>query len=158
MPLIAVELLGTGLALIAAVGAGTIAHELSHAIPLRAFGVSYDLEWLPRNDATGPLHASIAGGLASVKLRRIPDGLAPWKLRIAAFMPFLLSTPFALALLGVVPDPFQAGNAPLSAALIGWLACAIPSPRDFSMFWYAERIVGRAGDEWSTLFDDETAP
>lgn len=158
MPLIAVELLGTGLALIAAVGAGTIAHELSHVIPLRAFGVSYDLEWLPKNEATGPLRASIAGGLASVQLRGIPGGLAPWKLRVAAFMPFLLSTPFALALVGLVPDPFQAGNSPLSAAFIGWLACAIPSPKDFSMFWYAERIVGRSGDERSTLFDDETTP
>lgn len=149
------EILGAGLALVAAVGAGTVAHELSHASLLRAFGVSYDLEWFPSDDGGAPLHARINGGLASVQLRGIPEDLSPWKLRAAALTPFLLSTPFALILLGIVPNPFQAGNAPLSAALIGWLGCALPSPQDFSMCWYADRVIGQGGEERSCL-DDES--
>lgn len=145
--MITTELLAAALALVVAVGAGTVVHELSHAVVLRAAGVSFELQWLPRTDDTAPLHASIAGGLASVELRTIPADLSPWRLRTAALMPFLLATPFAFVVLGIVPDPFQTGNSILSAALIGWLACALPSPQDFSMFWYAGRIISRGVDE-----------
>jgi hypothetical protein len=142
--MIAAEILGGGLALVAAVAAGTVAHELSHAAFLRAFGVSCELRWFPSSDGGNPLHASVTGGLASVRLRGIPRDLSPWKLRLAALTPFLLTTPFALVALAVLPDPFITGNVPLSAAAIGWLACALPSPRDFSMVWYADRVISRS--------------
>jgi hypothetical protein len=137
------ELLGAGLVLVAAVAVGTIAHELSHAVALRAFGVPYELEWLPARDGAGLLRASVSGGWARVKPRGIPRGLSPWSLRTAALMPLLMSTPLALAALGVVPDPLRTGDPYLSAAAIGWLACALPSPQDFSLFWYAERVIAR---------------
>jgi len=75
------EVVGSGVALVVTTGAGVVAHELSHAIALRAFGVSYDLEWLPDGDTTDPLGAIVDRGLASVWLRGIPGDLAPWKLR-----------------------------------------------------------------------------
>jgi hypothetical protein len=153
--MITAEILGGGLALLVAVTAGIVAHELSHALFLRAVGVSFDLRWFPSQDGATRLRASVTGGLASVQLREIPDDLSPWKLRAAALMPFLLSTPFVLVGFGIAPDPFQAGNAALSAAMVGWLGCALPSPQDFSMFWYAEQIINRGGEEQSH-FDDES--
>lgn len=136
-----VEILGAGVALVVAVGAGTIAHELSHALTLRAFDVPYELQWLPDSEQTGPLATSIAGGLATVRPHSVPTDLSPWKLRIAALMPLVLAAPLALVVLGLVPDPFQTGNVYLSGAAVGWLACALPSPRDFSLVWYAQRAL-----------------
>jgi hypothetical protein len=52
-----------------------------------------------------------------------------------------MATPLVLVLSGVLPDPARAGNQYLTAAMIGWLACAVPSPQDFSLFWYAERAL-----------------
>lgn len=133
------ELFGAGLALAAVVAVGTIVHELSHAFVLHAIGVSYDVEWLPGADDAGLVRASITGGWATVRLRGVPDDLAPWKLRLAALVPLVLATPFLLTLIGVLPDLSRAGNPAVSAAAIGWLACALPSPQDFSLFWHADR-------------------
>jgi hypothetical protein len=33
----------------------------------------------------------------------------------------------------------------LASVTVGWLACALPSPQDFSVFWHAERIVSEGG-------------
>ena len=137
------ELLGAGLVLIAAVAGGTLAHELSHAVALRACGVAYEFRWLPDTDGAGLFRASVVGGWATVRLRGIPRGLSPWQLRVAAVTPLLLSAPLALVLVGVLPDPLRADDAYLSAAVIGWLACALPSPQDFSLFWYADRVIDR---------------
>lgn len=134
-------MIGAGLVLVASVGAGTVAHELSHAFALRVFGIPYEIEWFPTGEATGLLGADISGRLATVTPRADAPGLSPWCLRIAAMMPLVLAVPLALALVGVVPDPLPSGNAYLTAATIGWLACALPSPQDFSLFWYAERAV-----------------
>lgn len=120
---------------------GTITHELSHAFALRVFGVSFEMEWLPDRERTGLLRASIAGGWASVKPRSLPRDLEPWRLRVAAMMPLLLAAPLALVVFGVVSDPFGSGNPYLTAVAIGWLACALPSPQDFSLLWYAEQAI-----------------
>jgi hypothetical protein len=34
---------------------------------------------------------------------------------------------------------FATGSLAAQLALVGWLACAIPSPQDFSVVWYAHR-------------------
>lgn len=120
---------------------GTILHELSHAFALRAFGISFEMEWLPNRKHSGLLRASIAGGWASVRPLSLPSGLSPWSLRIAALMPLLLATPIVFIIVGVVPDPFGTGNPYVTAAAIGWLGCAIPSPQDFSLVWYAEQAI-----------------
>lgn len=120
---------------------GTITHELAHAAALRASGVPFDISWLPGRERTGLLRASIAGGWAVVTPRDLPRDLPPWRLRVAAMMPLLLAAPLALTALGVIPSPFASGNPYAVAVAIGWLACAIPSPQDFSLLWHAERAI-----------------
>jgi len=136
-----VELLAAGGVLIVALGAGTVVHELSHAVALRALGVACDIEWLPDGDTTGL--ASARGTWAAVVPRPIAGELAPWRLRVAALTPLTLATPVLLALVGVLPDPVAAGDPVLASATIGWLACALPSPQDFSLVWHAERAIER---------------
>jgi hypothetical protein len=63
--------------------------------------------------------------------------------------------PLVLVPLGVVPDPFETQNPYLLAATLGWTACAIPSPQDFSLVWYAERAVARGFTDDGT--DDEVS-
>lgn len=135
------ELALAGLVLVVAVGAGIVAHELSHALALRAFRVPYDLEWLPDQDERSVFTASISGRLAAVTPRTLPQGLPPWRLRFAALTPLVLALPFVLVPVGVLPDPIQTGNVYVFAATVGWLACALPSPQDFSLVWYAERVI-----------------
>lgn len=138
-----VEIFGAGVVLIVAVVAGTVAHELSHAAVLRMFDVPSEIEWLPthaRGD-TGVVRASITGGWARVRPREIPPNRSPSVLRIAALAPLLLATPLALVPLGVLPDLLGSENPYLIAATIGWTACALPSPQDFSLVWHAERAV-----------------
>ena len=120
---------------------GTVTHELAHAFALRAFGVPFELSWLPERDRTGLLRASVAGRWAAISPRAVPSDLPPWRLRVAAMMPLLLATPGALVGLGVVPDPFTGGNPYGVAVAVGWLACALPSPQDFSLLWYAEQAI-----------------
>jgi hypothetical protein len=136
-------LLGAGFALVVAVVAGTVAHELAHALVLRTLGVPYRIEWLPDREEAGMFRAGLRGRWATVNPCNVPRGLSPWRLRVAALAPLGLATPLALALLGVLPDPFQTGNPYAGAAAIGWLACALPSPQDFSVVWYAERAIVR---------------
>lgn len=136
-----IELSLATLVLGTAVSCGLVAHELSHALALRAAGIPYDLEWLPGRGGDGLLHAGLTGTWATVRPRRLPTGTAPWRLRVAALTPLALVAPVALVPAGVLPDPFAAGDPYLQAFLLGWMACAIPSPQDFSLAWYAERAM-----------------
>ena len=120
---------------------GTVTHELSHAVALRAFGVPVEISWLPGRERTGLLRAALAGGWAAVSPRAVPRDLQPWRLRVAAMMPLLLAAPLALVGLGVLTDPFAGDTLYRAAAAVGWLACALPSPQDFSVLWYAEAAI-----------------
>ena len=137
------EVLGSGAVLVATVVAGTVAHELSHCAALRAFGVPFEVEWLPDRRDAGLLRASVLGEWATVRPGRVPRGRPSWTLRVSALAPLLLATPLVLILFGVLPDPSQAASVYPMAATVGWLACAIPSPPDFSVAGYAERAVAR---------------
>lgn len=119
------------------VAAGTVCHEFAHALALRAAGVPYELVWLPDGSRRRVLSAAVTGRWATVEARPRPgvDGATP--VRIAALMPFALASPFLLVPLGAVPDPFATGDPVAVAAAVGWLACALPSPRDFSVAFYA---------------------
>ncbi|AQL41525.1 hypothetical protein BV210_01815 [Halorientalis sp. IM1011] len=141
-----VELVGAALALCASVAAGTVAHEVSHALVLRASGHSCVIRWRPDRD-DGRLRPRSA--LASVT-PRVGSTSSPTAFRLAALAPLVLALPLALALLGVVPDPFQHAPVPVQAALVGWLGCALPSPQDFAVVWYADRAIAQA-----TPDDDE---
>ena len=140
-----IELVAAGVVLLVAVVLGTVAHELSHATVLAAFGVPYRIEWLPARAQAGLLRAGVLGGWASVTPREIPSGLAPWRLRVAALAPLALAVPFALVFAGVLPDPIASGNPLVQAATVGWLACALPSPADFSLFSHAGRAIEEYG-------------
>lgn len=136
-----IELLAAGIALLVVLGVGTVAHELSHAVALRALGVACEVEWLPGRDPTGP--GDGRGTLAAVVPRSVSPETAPWRLRVAAITPLTLALPIPLVLLGVLPDPVASGDPVLASATVGWLACALPSPRDFSLVWYAEAAIER---------------
>ena len=120
-----------------AVAAGLVAHEWSHALALRLAGVEYVVEYFPdRSDG-------LVGVLASCPwavVRPRPTGReAPWTLRVAALMPLLLTLPLlALGAIGSLPS---SDHLVATAAIIGWLACAVPSPQDFSVAFYAHRAL-----------------
>lgn len=151
----AVELvLATG-ALVATLALGTAAHEFAHAVVLRSFGVPVEVTWFP--DRAGSLGAGavLSSRWATATPLSIPPTLPPWALRLAALAPFALATPMALVLLGVLPDPTLVGNPALVAATLAWFACALPSPQDFSLFWYAESVI--AGDVDGAIADERSA-
>lgn len=140
-----IEILGAVLALAVTVSVGVVVHELAHALTLRAFSVPYRIEFLPGD--TGPVPRSRSlGGLASVTPVSVPPGLAPWRLRVAAMTPLALAAPLALVALGVVPDPFATGDVLLQMVVVGWLACALPSPGDFALLWHADEALGTQRD------------
>lgn len=138
--MILLELLVAALVVLVAVGTGTIVHELLHATFLRIAGVHCEVRWL-YGGRTGRLGAGLFGTWASVRMTAIPDGLAPWQLRLAALSPLLLAAPLVAIGVGVVPDPFASGNLYLELAVVGWLACALPSPQDFSLVWDAPSVI-----------------
>ncbi|MDQ2052490.1 hypothetical protein RBH26_18665 [Natronolimnohabitans sp. A-GB9] len=130
------ELVVAGLALALAVAAGLVVHELAHALVLRLFGIDYTLSYLPgRTDGVGGFVTS--GPLAVVHPH--PTGRdSAHALRVAALAPLSLAAPvFAFGIGGSVP-----ADSPIVLALaVGWLACAIPSPQDFSVVFYAHRVL-----------------
>lgn len=122
--------------LAAVVLAGLIAHEWSHALVLRLAAVEYTISYAPNRKG------GILGLLRSCPWAVVhphPTGSEPtWVLRAAALAPLILAVP-ALGLLA-------AGNAATqpsitTAAIIGWLACAIPSPQDFSVAFHAHTAL-----------------
>ena len=136
-----IVLTGAGLLLVAVVALGTVTHELAHAAVLRAFGVPYDIEWLPGREDAGLLEASLYVKWAAVTPRSLPTDLSAWRLRIAALAPLSLAVPLLLVALDVVPDPFGTDLLLAKVLAIGWMACALPSPQDFSLFFHAEEAL-----------------
>lgn len=137
----AIDLLGAAAVLVTTICVGTVAHELTHAMALRALGIPYDLTWLPGHESPGRLGAGISKTWATVTPMSIPTGVPPNGLRLAAVAPLVLATPLLLVLVGVLPDPVESGDLLLVAATVAWFGCALPSPQDFSMFWYPERAM-----------------
>ncbi|MFP9191156.1 hypothetical protein ACLI4Q_05760 [Natrialbaceae archaeon A-CW1-1] len=137
--MIGTDLLIAGLALLITVPVGLVAHEWTHALALRRAGVEYEVVYFPdRHD--GVLAALASCPWAAVHPR--PTGHEPaWHLRVAALVPVVLALP-ALALSFGAPVDHPV----VSAVVIGWLACAIPSPQDFSVAFYAHRVLERTRD------------
>lgn len=133
-------LAGAGIALFLAVGVGVVAHELSHAAVLYLLGVPCDIGIGPERVKTGQLGVNIPGTWATVTPREIPE-TSPRALRLASVAPLALVVPVVTVVAGTGSEPLQATSPLLSAWTVGWLACAIPSPQDFSVFWHAERAV-----------------
>lgn len=130
-PLLVVIAIGAG------VVSGLLAHEGLHAAVLRLAGVEYDVEF-----AVGLRARSVTRTdrpWAAVRPVR-PVQTAPGILRIAALAPLLLLVPAWLALHVETQAPAFV-DLLLTGAALGWLACALPSPNDFSVAFYAHRLV-----------------
>ncbi|MBZ6496234.1 hypothetical protein [Natrinema longum] len=125
-----------GCALVLAVAVGLVAHEWTHAAVLRLARVEYSVSYFPgRSD--GILGLLVTRPWAVVSPRPT-GGESPWALRLAALAPFVLAVPvFGLAGAGYVTT-----ETPIVAtAAIGWLACALPSPQDFSVAFHVHRLL-----------------
>jgi hypothetical protein len=136
-----VVMAGAAMVLLLTIGVGIVAHELSHAAVLSLLGIQCDIAIGPGRAEASQFGANIPGTWASVTPREISPGTSAWALRLSSIAPLVLVLPLVAVVLGIVPDPLHADSPLLSAWTIGWLACAIPSPQDFSVFWYAEQAV-----------------
>lgn len=134
--MIGTELAVAGLGLAVAVALGLVAHELAHALVLRLARIDHTVSFVPGR-TEGVVRGLTSGKLAVVSPH--PTGREPAVvLRAAALAPVLLAVPvFALGAGGALP----ADSLLATAVAIGWLACAIPSPQDFSVVFYADRAL-----------------
>jgi hypothetical protein len=134
------ELFAAGTLLFATVGTGITIHELSHAAVLQCLGVPYEIHWFPKTDGTR-FHSALSASWATVTPQQIPQDVPSLGIRLSAIAPLALTLPLLLVAAGVVQNPLPAGNTTTTAVTIAWLACALPSPQDFSVFWYADRAI-----------------
>lgn len=135
------NLLGAGCALALALTLGLVAHECAHATVLRLAAIDYTVSVLPgRSDGLVALVTTHPWAAVSPR----PSGDEPaWVLRLAALAPAALAIPvFGLGLVGSV----TADTPVVAAAAIGWLACSLPSPQDFSVAFYADQLLERTHD------------
>jgi hypothetical protein len=132
-------IVAAGFVLVLAVAVGLIAHESAHAAVLRLAGVEHSVSYFPgRHDGVVALLTTRPWAV----VRPRPTGReSPWSLRLAALAPALLAAPvFGLGFAGHLT-----AETPLAAAAaIGWLACAVPSPQDFSVAVHAPRLLERS--------------
>ena len=135
------QLLSAAGVLVGTLCLGTVVHEYAHAVALRAAGIDCEMRWLVDRDAVGLLRASVLGTWASVTPRGDLSGASIPGLRVAALAPLALVAPFALVVAGVLPDPLATGDPRVVAAAVAWMACALPSPQDFSVVWHADRAL-----------------
>ncbi|MEF8936327.1 hypothetical protein [Halobacteriaceae bacterium SHR40] len=124
----------------ATIGVGITIHELSHAAVLRFLGVPYEIRWLPETEE-GRFHSAVTASWATVTPQQIPDDVSSYGIRLAAIAPLALTLPVVLGAAGILPNPLASGDAYGAAVTIAWLGCALPSPQDFSVFWYADRAL-----------------
>lgn len=143
----AFEVLGVVSLLLATIGIGTMVHELTHALILRILGVSYRTQWFPRSKTISTL--DVMGPLATVTPMQVRENQT-WGIRFAALAPLVLAAPLLGIAFGFLPDPFEAGNVYGISLTVAWAACTIPSPQDFSLFWYPEQILEEVGGEAQT--------
>lgn len=128
-----------GCALALTVVVGLVTHEWMHALTLRLARIDYTITYFPdRTDGVGGLLASCPWAAVHPH----PTGREPaLSLRAAALAPVLLAVPvFAVGMHGgVFGVPVES---PIATAIaIGWLACSIPSPQDFSVVFYAHQVL-----------------
>ncbi len=124
---------------------GTIIHEFLHAIILHAFGIPYTIEWFTVSHMSS-LQSWLTVEWATVTPVSVPADVSPWQLRLAAMAPLVTAAPFVLVVAGILPDPFEYGTVAPKLVAIALMAAAIPSPDDFSLFWYAERALSECNE------------
>lgn len=141
--MVGVELLVACSVLALTVAVGLVAHEWSHAFVLRFGAIDYTISYLP-NRERGLVGLLRSRPWAVVQPR--PTGTdSPWVLRIAALAPLAL----ALPALGLSATGYATEGPPVvTAATVGWLACTIPSPQDFSVAFHAHRALRDSLEEY----------
>ena len=136
--MIGTDVLVAGAALGLTVAVGLVAHECVHALTLRLASIDHTIEYFPNR--TDSVLATLAKSPWANVTPRPTGEEPPWQLRTAAMMPVALAAPvLALGIAGHLPTD----NLIASAVIIGWLACTVPSPQDFSVAFYAHRILER---------------
>ncbi|MFC4437739.1 MULTISPECIES: hypothetical protein [Natrialbaceae] len=130
------ELLITGGALALVVVLGLIAHEWSHALVLRLAAIDYTISYAP--DRRGGVLGLLRSCPWAVVQPHPTGAEPPWILRVAALAPLFLAVP---AFVFVATGSGTSQPPVVTAALIGWLACAIPSPQDFSVVFHAHTAL-----------------
>lgn len=126
-------------ALLASLAVGVIVHEYLHLIVLRRAGVNCSLAFASGRDWRG-FRALAAGHLASVELESVPETCSARRLRLAGVAP-LAMVPVAGGYVALVQSGLAADTLVGSVVLVGWLACALPSPADFAIVWQPEGTI-----------------
>lgn len=134
--MIGLEFIVAGCVLALTVIVGLVAHEWSHALALRFGRIDYTVVYAP--GSAGGLYRIVGPRPWAAVHPHLSGHESPWAIRVAALAPVLLALPvFGLGTAGVIPtdDPIAV------AGTVGWLSCAIPSPRDFSVAFYATDLL-----------------
>lgn len=139
-------LFGAGVVLVGTVAVGLVAHELTHALALYSLGVPYEIQWLPGGEQSEGRSRRFSGTLAVVTPSQIPTAVPTRGIQLSALAPLLLTLPLLLVLSGVLPLAPPTDNPYVTALTVAWLGCSLPSPQDFSVFWYAEDAVADLND------------
>lgn len=140
-----VTLVGAGVVLVVTTAVGLVAHELAHALLLYSFGIPFEIRWFPRDGQSIQSAGRLSGTWASVTPSQIPATVPTWQIQIAALAPFVLTLPILLIAVGM-PFSLSTDNPYFVAMTVAWLACSLPSPQDFSVFWYADTAVAELCD------------
>ena len=127
--------------LLGSLAIGIIAHEFAHAAVLFLFEIEYEVEWLPDRTDTDLLRAGLFGSWATVTPVSIPPNVPAWGIRAAAVAPAILAVPALGIAAGLPPYSLWSTHPTIGIAAIAFMACAIPSPSDFSLFWHANDVV-----------------
>ena len=126
----------SGTALLLTVAAGVVAHEALHVLVLRSAGVRCSLAFRTAREGSG-FQTLVSGSWASVEMKSVPDDCPNWRLRVAAMAPLAMLVPVG-AYAWFVTSGAATGSLTGSMVVIGWMACALPSPADFSIVWHTE--------------------
>ena len=125
-----------GLGLLLSVTVGVLVHELLHVVVLRTAGVRCSVAVRPAGDGSG-FQTLVSGSWASVEMESVPTNCSLWRLRAAAMAPLSMLLPVGVyawfVTTGVVTSSLLG-----SMVVIGWMACALPSPADFSIVWHTD--------------------
>jgi hypothetical protein len=114
---------------------GVLIHELLHVLVLKTAGVRCSLVLRPAGTDSGGFQTLVSGSWASVEMESIPATCSLWRLRAAAMAPLAMLLPVGGYAWFVASGP--AGESLVaSLVVIGWMACALPSPADFSIVWH----------------------
>jgi hypothetical protein len=63
-----------------------------------------------------------------------------------AIAPVVLTVPVIFMGLGILPSALAGGTILYLTTTLAWLGCALPSPQDFSLFWYAGEVLEQPPD------------